>query len=103
MASTTEAPSSIASRAWAGPASVATARARTRSDTNAAGVVPIGGTRPFEVTSTAERSPMRAPISPTAAGRLAQGTASTTRSTPASSISGTVLIAIPGLSSRPGR
>ena len=37
VATTTEAPSSIASRACAGPASVATARARTRSETKAAG------------------------------------------------------------------
>ena len=93
----------MASRACAGPASVATARARTRSDTYAEGVVPSGGTRPFDATSTAERSPTRAPISPSTAGSAAQGTASTTRSTPASSISGTVFTSIVSSSWMPGR
>ena len=35
--------------------------------------MPSGGTRPLEATSTALRSPTRAPISPTAAGRLLHG------------------------------
>ena len=39
-------------------------------------MVPSGGTSPLEATSTALRSPIRAPIWPIAAGRLAQGTAS---------------------------
>ena len=69
------------------PPSEATARALTRSTTKADGVVPSGGTSPFEATSTALRSPTRAPISPTAAGSALQGTASTTRSTPANSTS----------------
>ena len=103
VARTTDAPSSIASRAWAGPASEATARARTRSATYADGVVPSGGTSPFEATSTALRSPTRAPISPTAAGSALQGTASTTRSTPANSTSRTAQASIPEPSGTPGR
>ena len=103
VARTTEAPSSIASRACAGPASDATARARTRSATKAEGVVPSGGTRPFDATSTALRSPTRAPISPTAAGRELHGTASTTRSTPANSTSRTAHASIAAPSGTPGR
>ena len=67
------------------PRGRARARPRRRS-----GVVPSGATRPLEATSTALRSPMCAPTLPTAAGRLWHGTANTTRSTPANSMSATV-------------
>ena len=52
---------------------MATSRARTRSDTYAVGVVPSGGTSPFEATSTAARSPIRVPISPTHGGQRGAG------------------------------
>ena len=66
-------------------------------------MVPSGGTRPLEATSTALRSLIRAPISPTAAGSELQGTASTTRSTPANSISVTGLGSTALSSVTPGR
>ncbi len=91
VASTTEAPSTTASRAWAGPPSAGhRARAGPALTPTRTVCVPSGGTRPLETTSTALRSATAAPIWPTAAGSAEQGTASTTRSTPANSMSATV-------------
>ena len=76
-----------ASLAWAGPPSEASPLARTRSVTYSDGSVPSGGTRPLLSSSVAVRLPIFSPSEPTAAGRLAEGTAKQTRSSPLTSIS----------------
>ena len=60
VARTSAAPSSSAALACAGPPIAPTAHEATRSDTYAAGSVPSGGTRPFDITST----PLRGAIPP---------------------------------------
>ena len=73
VASTTDAPWSSASAACEGPASTATARAVTRSEANAAGSVPSGGTRPFETTSTPARSGIRVAVGGQRGRQVARG------------------------------
>ena len=75
MASTTDAPCSSTSAACAGPPSAATARAPQRSEANADGSVPSGGTSPFERTSRPARRGIRSPWAASTAGSARAGTA----------------------------
>ncbi len=58
----------------------ATARAEQRSDANAEGSVPSGGTRPFDSTSTPARLGIRSPWAAITLGSARAGTARQTRS-----------------------
>ena len=80
VASTSEAPSSSAALACAGPPRAPTAHAFTRSLTKAAGRVPSGGTRPLDMTSTPVRGVSEPACAATVAGSAAAGTAKHTRS-----------------------
>ena len=100
---TSEAPSLSAAAAWAGPASAPTAQALTRSETNAEGSEPSGGTRPLDITSTPARCGIEPPCAATALGSPAAGTAKATRSWRDSSRSEARMTLIASGSSTSGR
>ena len=74
-----------------------------RSDANAEGSVPSGGTRPLETTSTPARGGIRSPCAARTVGRQRAGTARQTRSSPPSASSEARITRTVSGSSTPGR
>ena len=103
VAITIDAPWLSTSVACAGPPRAATARAAHRSDANADGSVPSGGTKPLESTSTPARRGIRSPWAAITLGSERAGTARHTRSWWPSSSSAARSGVIESGSSTPGR